>query len=187
MRGWSRVARIVLGLLAVSSSPLPAHEEGVIRLRSSEVPAGGRLELRGERLPKASRLRLELRGALETFPLGHVRTDAKGVFSASPALPAGAGSGGYTVVAVAPDGDVAAWAELTVVDALPGTTATARAEHAGHEAMQPTASPHPTAGMMNVPVTTTAGELAVVAGIIALSLAGGLLLLLSGRQRSRQA
>ena len=186
MTRYSRVARIVLGLLAAFSSPLPAHEEGVIRLRSGEVPAGGRLELRGERLPKATRLRLELRGAVETFPLGHVRTDAEGVFSASPTLPAGAGSGDYTVVAVAPDGDVAARAELTVVVALAGTTATAEAEHAGHQAMQPTASPHPTAEMMNLPVTTTGGELTVVAGIIALSLAGGLLLL-RGHQPSRQA
>ncbi len=184
----SRLLVFVLGLLAAPGTPLLAHEEGVIRLRSSEVSAGGELGLRGEKLLKNAALRLELRGTLETFPLGEVRTDAKGVFQARLALPAEARAGSYTVVAVAPDGDVAARAELTV-SAAPPTTPAGVAEHEGHGAMQPGAlapnSPHPTADMMKVPVSTTGLELAAIAGIVGVSLAGGLLLLRGARAPSR--
>lgn len=175
----TRALVFVLGLWALLGTPLLAHEDGVIRLSSNEVPAGGELELRGEKLPKNAAIRLQLRGTLETYPLAEVRTNAKGAFDAKLALPIEARAGGYTVIALAPDGDAVARAELTVVAAA--SASPAMTEHGRHGAMNTdratTDAPHPTAEMMRVPVSMTGAERVAIIGFLALTLSGGMLLL----------
>ncbi len=190
MRTQVRAVVVLTGILALLGAPVLAHEEGVLRLGSNEVGIGGQLEVRGEKLPKSAALRLELRGTLETFPLAEVRTDARGLFEAKLAVPVEARAGSYTVVALAPDGDIAARAELAVVTAGPAVApADGMAEHEGHSAMNTspgaTEVPHPTAEIMKLPVHTTGSELAVIVGIITLSVAGGVALL-RGARTSRE-
>lgn len=193
---------IALALLAASSSPAFAHPKGTIRLASKELGVGGELALRGETLPKNATLRLQLRGTLETFPLAEVRTNATGVFQARLALPMEARTGSYTVVVLAPDGDVVAQAELLVVASAapagvvaepehPAERATAKtspehpAEHATpNTSPDATDMPHASAEMMEVQVATTPGEWVGILAIIVASVGGGLALLL-GALRSR--
>lgn len=168
-----------VGLLVALVATAVAHETGVIRLSSKEVAPGGELGLRGEKLPKRATVQLELRGTLESFPLARVRTDTAGRFTASLVLPPEARAGSYTVVALAPDGEVTARAELVVVAAVPATMDHGAMENAPAAAQ----SPHPTAEMMKVAAGTTAGEWAVMLTLIATSLTGGLALLRAAGRR----
>ena len=169
------------GLLVAFSAPLSGHETGTIRLASKTVPVGGELVLRGEKLPKRATLRLQLRGALETFPLGEVRTDSLGVFNGRLALPTEARAGSYSVVVLAPDNDVAARAPLTVTP--PAAAEMSPMEHATMDSTaRHAAVPHATADMMDVPTATTPGEWAAILGIIAASLVGGVALLVGARR-----
>lgn len=170
----------LLALLTPLTASGMAHEKGIIRLASKEVPIGGELGLQGEKLPKSATLRLELRSALETFSLAEVRTNAAGRFQARLTLPADAGAGSYTVVALAPDGDVAARAQMVVLAAAPAHAT----EHGATDSTPTrTASPHPTAETMKLAVATTGGERAAILTIIAACLGGGLTLLRGSRRR----
>ncbi|MGH7518654.1 MAG: hypothetical protein ACREOC_14505 [Gemmatimonadales bacterium] len=177
-----RLGYLVLALTVAPGVPALAHEEGVLRLGANEIATGGELALRGEKLPKDATIRLELRGTLETFPLAKVRTNATGTFDARLALPLEARAGGYTVVALAPDGDVVARAELTVAAvAPPAASSEEMGEHDAHGAMNTapgtTDAPHPTAEMMKVPISASVGEWAAIIGFVALSLGAGVVLL----------
>jgi hypothetical protein len=180
---------IALALLATISALALAHPKGTIRLASKELSVGGELALRGEALPKNETLRLQLRGTLETFPLSEVRTNAAGGFQARLALPVEARMGRYTVVVLAPDGDVAAQAELLIVAAAAPAGVAAEPEHAAGHAVPNTSPaatdmPHASAEMMEVPVATTAGEWVGILALIVASVGAGLALLF-GALRSR--
>lgn len=165
-----------VGLLFAVSAPVLGHETGTIRLTSKTLPAGGELVIRGEKLPKQATLRLQLRGALESFPLSEIRTDSLGAFNARLALPAEARPGSYTVVVLAPDDEIAARAALTITE--PAPAGMSPAEHAKMDSMPGMAAmPHATADMMDVKTATTPGEWVGILAIIAASLAGGLVLL----------
>lgn len=182
-----RLSFASLALLAVISAPALAHEKGAIRLASRQIPVGGELSLRGERLPKNATLRLELRGTLETFPLGEVRTDAVGRTQARLALPREARMGSYKVVVLAPDSDVAAQADLIVV-AAPAADSAAAMDHSnmGHEAMNTepgaTDEPHASAEMMPLDTSKTVGEWVVIIAAIVAGVGGGVALLAGARQ-----
>lgn len=163
----------LFSLLTLVTAPGIAHEKGIIRLASNEVPVGGELGLRGEKLPKSAALRLELRGSLETFTLAAVRTNAAGRFQARLPLPAEARAGSYTVVALASDGDVAARAALVI---------TAAASTQVMDRGQAKESSHPTAELMNLTVVTTGGERAAILTIIVASFGAGLILLRGSRR-----
>jgi hypothetical protein len=176
----TRTLLLILSLLAAPPTFALAHEKGVLRLGSKEVRTGGELDIRGEKLPKAATVRLELRGTLETFPLSQVRTSAAGRFDAKLALPPEARAGSYTVVAVASDGDIVARTELTVIAAASGAAMEDMAGHSGANVAPATsAGPRATAEIMRVPVSTTGAEWVTIIGIITLSLVGGLILLRS--------
>lgn len=195
-----RPSMLTLALLVTINAPALAHEKGAIRLASKEVGVGGELVLRGEKLPKSATLRLQLRGTLETFPLSEVRTNAVGVFQARLALPLTARIGSYTVVVLAPDGDVVAQSDLNVVAAPLGVAQSpptqqgemTPAQHSempkGHAmpntSPEATDMPHATADMMKVEAVTTGAEWVGILAIIAASLGGGLALLV-GALRSR--
>ncbi|HEV8362463.1 MAG TPA: hypothetical protein VGQ52_03005 [Gemmatimonadaceae bacterium] len=193
---------VALALLATISAPVLAHPKGTIRLASKQVGVGGELIVRGETLPKNETLRLQLRGTLETFPLAEVRTNATGAFQARLALPLEARTGNYSLVVVAPDGDVAAQAELIVVAAAAPAAVVAEPEHLPEHATpkastdhpaehtmpntSPNATdmPHASAEMMEVQATPSAGEWVGILAIVVASLGGGVALLF-GVLRSR--
>lgn len=104
------------GVLEVSAPGRAlAHEEGVIHLDPERAAVGSRITIRGEKFGEEVRLEIRLEGILETRRLAEVVTGEEGTFLLELSLPAGAGSGRYSVVAVAPDGDVVARADLEIV------------------------------------------------------------------------
>jgi len=140
-----RTMLLTAGLLAGLATPAFAHENGVIRLASKSLALGAELAMRGEKLPKNATLRLELRGALSTFALGTVSTDSAGTFQLGRSLPPDVRAGSYVVVAIAPDGDKVAQADLSITPApapdamaaMPGMAGHATATTAGGDAGPP--------------------------------------------------
>ena len=111
-------AVLALVLAAAWTSPLAgraAHEEAVLETPASTVAAAGEMRLTGREFAAGEEHRLRLVGPLEEHDLGGVTPDSAGTFERSLRLPAEAGPGRYQLVAVAPDGDVAARLSLTVV------------------------------------------------------------------------
>lgn len=174
---------LATSLLAAVSGTAAAHEKGAIYLASRTVAVGSELSFRGERLPKNGTVRMQLKGALETFTLSDIRIDSAGRFQGTLRLPPNARAGSYAVIAIASDGEVVARADVVLSPAAPPPP-TAGMDHAnmpGMAGMSETAAPHPTAELMNVPVNTSAVEWAAIAAIIGLSATGGLLLLARAR------
>ncbi len=181
---------LLLALLTGIGAVAYAHPKGTIRLARKEVAVGGELVVSGAQLSKNETLRLQLRGTLETFPLAEVRTDASGTFQARLALPQEARVGNYTVVVLAPDGDVAAQAALLVIAAAARPVAgdSTAAEHPAGHAMPNTAPgatdmPHASAEMMQVQVPTSGAEWMAILAIIVASVAGGAALLIGALRR----
>src|SRR5918911_4427347 len=116
------VALAAFAFLLALPAAAPAHERGAIHLASSQVPVAGDVVMTGEKLPKSTVLELQLRGTLNNYPFREVRTDAKGAFQARLTLPPDVPAGAYTLVALAPDGDVTARAELVIAPAPSAAT-----------------------------------------------------------------
>lgn len=169
---------LMIGLTLVVAVPAYPHGDGVIRVGSKQVAVGGTIALTGEKLEKNADLRLELRGILDNYPAGRLRTDASGRVSASITIPPAVPIGAYTLVAIALDGDVAGRTDLAVGPAADVTATRAGMPHmpADMPGMQATAE------MMKIERTTTAGEWAVIATLILLSFGGGALLLAHARR-----
>lgn len=173
----STIIMATIAMVLTATVPASAHETGAIHLASSQVPVGGTIDIRGEKLPKSQTLKLQLRGILDTYPLGEAQTDTAGAFHTPFTVPANVPVAQYTVVVIASDGDVTARADLAVVAAT--TTASAQpAAGAGSMAGMPGMSGEgATAELMHIDQTTTTGQWVVIYTIIALSLIGGMLLL----------
>jgi hypothetical protein len=168
------LAILALGVLLGSPRVSGAHEEGVIHLGTRTPVVGQELGMRGEKFSSDTVLRLELRGPLATFPLAQVKTDSIGAFRTTSSLPAGATPGLYTIVAVAPDGDEAARAELVIIAAPLGPEALVHGtEHPGN----------PTDAAMDIEVRRGAGEQAAIAVFIGLCAIVGVALFRKGRDR----
>lgn len=155
---------IAASLVAAASGR--AHDEGVIRLAPKEAAPASRVTISGEKLPEDTRLRLELRGAIETFPLAEVQTDSAGKFRIQLALPPEAGTGIYAVVAVAPDGEDVGRADITVTSAP---------THGPSEGMA--GEVHATDRMMEIPTRRGGPEWSVIGLLVGLSALGGARLL----------
>ncbi|MBI4545491.1 MAG: hypothetical protein HY703_09870 [Gemmatimonadetes bacterium] len=169
---------LALGLLAFCGRAGAAHEPGVLHLAAREVGVGGEISVHGQKLPRRTRLRLELRGALATLDLGTVHTDGAGEFTARLPLADSVRPGTYGLLAIAPDGDVSARADLVVLAAAPA------GEHV-HGAQEDAARgrvPQARAEMMDLPASRSAGEWVVILGIIGLSVGCGVVLLRGARQ-----
>jgi hypothetical protein len=102
---------------AGATLPSGAHEKAVLESSRSSVPAGAVLPLDGRDFGAGESYVLRLVGALREYELGEVEADAEGLFSIELAIPGSVRPGAYQVVAVAPDGDVAARLDLTVLEA----------------------------------------------------------------------
>jgi len=182
----NRFVHVSLGLaigltLIVARAGYP-HGEGVIRVAAKQVAIGGTIALTGEKLGKNADLRLELRGILDNYPAGQIRSDAKGTVSASVSIPPAVPVGNYTLVAIADDGDVVARTDLSV-----GPAAAVAASEKGMPHMA-TGMPgmEATAEMMNIERTTSPAEWAVIVAVILLSCGGGAFLLArAGRTTKR--
>src|SRR5688572_12089887 len=111
----SRMTRLITPALSLLVATAAAHPTGVLKLGSNQIEVGAGISLRGEKMPKAGRMRLELRGALLTLALGEVRTDSAGAFETNLIVPETAKPGNYKLVALADDGDVTARADLMIV------------------------------------------------------------------------
>lgn len=175
-------------LLFFTAIPAYPHGGGVIRLGNTQVPGGGTVALTGEKLEKLSDLALELRGTLDNYPVGRVRTDAAGKFTTSLTLPPNIPGGAYTLVAIASDGDVAARTDI-VIGGAPGGSGTTMPGMAGNEGMHTqgqVSGPHASAEMMQLKRSTTPIEWAVIATMILLSFAGSAWLLIRSRKAAQQ-
>jgi hypothetical protein len=183
VRKIGRLLPLVVAATALVLTPTThafGHETGAIHLAANHIPVGGDIELRGEKLPKSEKLKLELRGILDTYPVGEVRTDTGGAFQGKFALPSGVPAATYTLVAIASDGDVTARADLTVVaGAAVSTAVSTTTPAAGSSSMpgMPGMSSEASAAPMQIPSTTTTAQWVVIYAIILLSLASGVFLL----------
>jgi hypothetical protein len=176
---------LAVALTLIVSLPAYSHGDGVIRLASNQVSVGGTIALTGEKLEKNADLRLELRGILDNYPAGRIRTDAKGTVSASITIPPAVPVGSYTLVAIAEDGDVTARTSLSV--GPPAAVA------AGEKGMPHMATDMPrmtgmkaTAEMMKIEYRITTAEWAVIVAVILLSFTAGGLLLSRSRRTARR-
>jgi len=161
------------------------HETGAIHVSATQVAAGGTVTVRGEKLPKASNLKLELRGVLDNFPVGSVKTDTAGAFHLSLTVPPTVPAGPYTLVVIASDGDVTARADLAVSTAVaatqPGSVNSPAMPGMGDHDMAGMGGEQATAEPMQIPHTTTPAEAIVIWGVIGASLAWGVTLIRRAR------
>jgi methionine-rich copper-binding protein CopC len=191
---WSRVPHLLvtslIGLLLVPVTPVWAHETGAIHVSTNQVVAGATLTVRGEKLPKSEELKLELRGVLDNYPVGSVKTDTAGAFQMSITVQASVPAGAYTLVVIASDGDVTARADLAVSAAA---SASAGAAPQGNMAGMPGMTDHDMAGMaderataaeMVIPHNTTTGGWIVIWAIIVGSLGAGVTLVRKAATRA---
>ena len=175
--------RIRILLLVLILFPLRnafAHGTGAISLSSKQSSPGGTMTVFGAEFAHNSSVRLELRSILDKVVFGRVQTSAKGTFQQIVTIPTNSKPGQYSIVAVAPDGDVAAQATLIISEA-----AAAEETHPGmHDmpGMQGMGGPHATGEMMDVPIPITPSGWAVITAIVVASAATGIWLLRSGRR-----
>jgi len=171
---------LTAGLLAILATPAAAHEKGTITVTPAAAAAGSAVTVRGTKLSGNAAFTLQLRGTLATYTLGQVHSDTAGRFEYGVTLPADAKAGNYVVVLLATDGDVSARADLVLsaastTGAMPGMEG-----HAGMD-MSATATQHPTAEMMEVPVNTSGAEWATIIGFIVAAAGLGVVLLVGAR------
>lgn len=179
-----RSKQLSILLLAIAVLPFRgafAHGTGAIKLSTKQSSAGATVTVLGSEFAKNSSVRLELRGVLATQVFGRVATGPNGSFQQVVTIPAATKTGQYSIVAVAPDGDVVADATLMIADAASVSSATsAPGPMMSMPGMQGTMAAHATAEKMTVPIPITTMGWSVIASIIGVSAAAGIWLLRSG-------
>ena len=175
---------IALMLSSAFSSTAFAHGGGVLRVASKQIPSGGTIQMSGEKLGNNASLRLELRGVLDNYPIGSVRTGPDGKLSASVEVPASVPAGTYTLAAIAADGDVAGRAEISVGAAAVVEAAKSGMPHMAGDGMAGMEDMKATADMMKLDIKTTALEWIVISLLILLSFGAGAALLARSRRAS---
>lgn len=163
------VAAAAVALLAPYNSVL-AHGGGSVSVAPGSVSSGGDVKVT-LKTSGGSTTKIELRGVLNTYPLGEMKADTAGNASQSFKLPSQAKPGQYTVIAIAADGDVIARADLSIV--AESHAAMSGMESSGMKGGMMMAS----AELMPVPVSRTTAGLAAILLIVVASLAGGFFLL----------
>jgi len=175
--------RLIIFLVALVLLPVRnafAHGTGAISLSSKQTSPGAALTIFGTEFQHNSSVRLELRSILDKVVFGRVQTSGMGMFQQIVTIPLSSKPGQYSIVAVAPDGDVAAQATLMI-----GAANAFQDTHPGmHDmpGMQGMGGPHATREMMEVEIPITPGGWAVIAAIVLGAAAGGIWLLRSGRR-----
>jgi hypothetical protein len=157
-----------------------AHGTGALALSSKQTSPGATITIFGTEFAHNSSVRLELRSILDKVVFGRVQTSGKGTFQQVVTIPANSKPSQYSIVAVAPDGDVAAQATLMI-----GEAAASQDTHPGmHDmpGMQGMGGPHATREMMEVEIPITPSGWAVIAAIVVGSATAGISLLRTGRR-----
>ncbi|MFQ6046296.1 MAG: hypothetical protein ACE5PT_08055 [Gemmatimonadales bacterium] len=111
------LAGVALGLMLGLPTRASAHDEGVLKLASRNLPAGSSVRFAGEKFSRNTSLALVLVGTLGRIAVGKVRTDSAGGFTQELMVPADLRPGTYRLVAIAPDGDEAATLDVTILAA----------------------------------------------------------------------
>ncbi|MFQ5679336.1 MAG: hypothetical protein ACE5HP_07740 [Gemmatimonadota bacterium] len=126
-------ALAILLWLGLGAGPVGAavHDEAVLESEVSSVAGGGMLPLQGSHFEEETSYALRLVGALREYEFRKVRADAEGNFSLELAIPGEVRPGAYQVEAVAPDGDVVARLDLTVLEAAASAAGAAEPAAAG--------------------------------------------------------
>lgn len=127
----SLLAIILLGVAGASPSDAFGHEKGVLTAARGEVSAGASLEVSGRDLTPATTFRLVLQGALREYQLTEVRSDSAGALSLDLVIPETVEAGSYRLVTLAPDGDVTASVDISVLEAAPGAAPQPASEAVG--------------------------------------------------------
>ena len=135
-------------LLLASAGPLLAHGEAVLKSERSSTSAGETLSIQGAEFEPGEKYALKLTGAMRGYPLRDVQAGADGTFQLDLTVPADVAAGTYKLEAVAPDGDVVARLDVTVLVAAPVP---------GQESTEHQPPPSATAGMESMPH----GEMAI--------------------------
>lgn len=175
-----------LQILALVAALLPlraafAHGTGALKLSTKQSSAGATITVLGSEFAKNSSVRLELRGVLATQVFGRVATGQNGTFQHVVTIPAGTKPGQYSIVAVAPDDDVAAEATLMIIEAAAASgSAGSPGTMMNRPGMQGMMAAHATAEKMDVPIPITAMGWSVIVTIIGVAAASGIWLLRSG-------
>ena len=172
-----------LALSFGASSIAYAHGGGVLRVAPKQVARGGTVNLTGEKLEKNADLKAELRGVLDSYPLGSVRTSATGTLATQLTIPVAVPPGVFTLVIIAADGDVAGRTEVTIGPPGEAAAVASGMPHMGAaEKMADMPGMEATAEMMKIKVDTTPMEWVVIAILILLSFAGGAALIARSRR-----
>lgn len=111
-------ASVWIPVLLIAALPVTseAHEKAVLEVGASSVAAGDSLQIRGKDFTAGNTYRLRLLGAMEAYDLSGVTAGAEKTFTISTGIPGTVRPGTYRIVAVAPDGDVVASRDLTVLE-----------------------------------------------------------------------
>lgn len=177
------VSASLVALFATVPSTAFAHGGGVLRAAPKQVARGGTINLTGEKLGKNADFKAELRGVLDNYPLGSVRSSATETLATSLTIPLSVPPGVFTLVLIAADGDVAGRTEVTV--GPPGEAAAA-AKGTPHMAAGGAMADMPGMGatgeMMKIEVSTTPVEWAVIGVLVLASFAGGAALIARSRR-----
>jgi len=144
---------------------------------------GGGVLRAAPKLGKSADLKAELRGVLDNYPLGSVRTSATETLAATVTIPVAVPPGVFTLVVIAADGDVAGRTEVTVGPPGEAAAAAKGMPHMGTGAdMADMPGMKATGEMMKIEVSTTPAEWATIAVLILASFAGGAALIARSRR-----
>lgn len=170
-------------LCAVTFASAYAHGGGILRVASKSVSQGGTIAMTGEKLGANLTMKAELRGVLDNYPLGSVRTLANGTLASSITISTAVPAGVFTLVLIAPDGDIAGRTEITVGSAATAAAAASGMPHmAARGDMAGMAERMGTAEMMEIEIRTSAAEWAIMVALILLAFGGGAALLARSRR-----
>lgn len=176
-----------VALSAGTSSVAYAHGGGVLRVASKQVGVGGTISMTGEKLGNNANLKAELRGVLDNYVLGSVRTGATGALAAGVTVPVAVPAGVYTLVLIAADGDIAGRTEVTVgPPAVVAAAASGMPHMAAGGEMADMPGMKASAEMMKIETRTTPVEWTIIGALILLSFAGGAALLAKSRSARAQ-
>jgi hypothetical protein len=186
MKKLASVLFAALLLLGVQRD-LWAHGGGVLKADRSSTAAGSSIQLMGSEFEVGATYQLRLKGALQEFPLGSAKVDAQGRFAMTVSIPSEAREGSYRLEAVAPDGDVGASLEVTVLGSAP-VPGPASTEPAGHmENMPAGMGPMPTAAETPIIRQQSAAGATIIGLVIGLAAGLGVGLLLRRRVAYEEA
>ncbi len=115
------VGRALVVFVMAGTPTADVHEEAILESRSSAVSPGDTILVDGREFEAGEAYVFKLLGVLAKYELPGAIADDEGRFSLKLTIPLEVRPGAYEIVAIAPDGDVAARLEIAVLEATAGT------------------------------------------------------------------